>query len=313
MKNGIITMNRRGRMNYLECMNQAMNYIEQHLTEEIDFERLARFVGSSNVNFQRLFSFITNVSLSEYIRRRKLTLAAYDLQNTSLKIIEIALKYGYDSHEAFTRAFVKMHGVPPSSARTKGIQVKAYPKMKFHISIEGDEEVNYRIEKKNSFKMVGVEKIISMLNEENFKEIPSFWQECFQNGTVENLDELGKNAPHPGSKGLLPVNAIMCYRETGKDSFPYLIGTFMPEKDIPEGYTVAEVPEYLWAIFTTEKYLQVNTTSVVQEVWKRIYSEWFPSTNYEHAEGPELELYYEDEGGLEHCEIWIPLKENKDL
>jgi AraC family transcriptional regulator len=300
-------------MDYLECMNKAMNYIEQNLSGEIDFQQLAHLAGSSNVNFQRLFSFITNVSLSEYIRRRKLTLAAFDLQNTNLKIIEIALKYGYDSHEAFTRAFVKMHGVPPSSARAKGMQVKAYPKMKFHISIEGDEEVNYRIEKKSSFKMVGVEKIISMLNGENFKEIPSFWQESFQNGTVDKLDELDKNAPHPGSKGLFPVNAIMCYEESGKDTFPYLIGTFIPEKDIPEGYKVVEVSEYLWAIFTTEKYLQPNTTGVVQDVWKSIYSEWFPSTNYVHAEGPELELYYEDEGNFEHCEIWIPIKENSSL
>lgn len=296
-------------MNYLEGMNQAMNYIEQNLSGEIDFQQLARFAGSSNINFQRLFSFITNLSLSEYIRRRKLTLAAYDLQNTNLKVIEIALKYGYDSHEAFTRAFVKMHGVPPSSARSKGIQVKAYPKMKFYIKIEGDVEMNYRIEKKNCFKMIGVEKIISMLNEENFKEVPCFWQDSFQNGTVDRLEQLGKNAPHPGSKGLFPVNAIMCYEESEKNTFPYLIGTFMPEKDIPDGYKVVEVPEHLWAIFTTEKYRQPNTSNIVQEVWKRIYAEWFPSTNYEHAEGPELELYYEDEGGFEHCEIWIPLKE----
>ena len=297
-------------MDYLERMNDAMDYIEQNLFGEIDYHQLAHFAGSSNVNFQRLFSFITNVSLSEYIRRRKLTLAANDLQNTNLRIIEIALKYGYDSHEAFTRAFVKMHGVPPSLARAKGVKVKAYPKIKFHITIEGDEEVNYRIEKKNSFKMIGVEKIISMLNGENFKEIPKFWQECFQNGIVEKLDEVGKNAPHPGSKGLFPVNAIMCYEETGNDTFPYLIGTFMPENSIPEGYKVVEVSEYLWAIFTTEKYKQPDTSELVQKVWKLIYSEWFPSTNYVHAEGPELELYYEDEDDFEHCEIWIPIKEN---
>ncbi len=169
--------------------------------------------------------------------------------------------------------------------------------------------MNYRIEKKASFKMIGVEKIISMVNGENFIEVPSFWQSCFQDGTVDKLDALGKDAPHPGGPGVFPVNAIMCYEDLGKEAFPYLIGTFMPENDIPEGYKVVDVRETLWAIFTTEKYLQPNTSSAVQDVWKGIYSEWFPSTRYEQAEGPNLELYYEDEGGYEHCEIWIPIKE----
>lgn len=168
--------------------------------------------------------------------------------------------------------------------------------------------MNVRIENKKSFKMIGVEKIISMLNGENFKEVPSFWQECFRNDTVDKLDALGKDAPHPGGEGLFPVNAIMCYEDSGKDTFPYLIGTFMPEKDIPEGYKVVEIQETLWAIFTTEKYKQPNTTNAVQDVWKAIYSEWFPANHYEQAEGPNLELYYEDEDGYEHCEIWIPVK-----
>jgi AraC family transcriptional regulator len=130
-------------MDWLARMNNAMEYIETHLSEAIDYDQVAGIACCSTYHFQRMFSFITNVPLAEYIRRRRLTLAAFELQNTGVKVLDIALKYGYESPEAFSRAFKKMHGVAPMSARDNGVSLKAYPRLSFHISIRGDEEMNY--------------------------------------------------------------------------------------------------------------------------------------------------------------------------
>ncbi|SFS35615.1 AraC-type DNA-binding protein [Paenibacillus sp. 453mf] len=148
-------------MDWLQLMNNAMEYIESHLTEEIDLNQAARVACCSTYHFQRMFSFITGVPLSEYIRRRRLTLAAFDLQQSHAKVIDTALKHGYESPEAFSRAFKKMHGVMPTSAREKGIALKAYPRLSFHISIRGDVEMNYRIEEKPAFEMFGVTDVVN--------------------------------------------------------------------------------------------------------------------------------------------------------
>lgn len=120
-------------MDWFERMNGAMSYIEDHLASEIDYEEAARIACCSSYHFQRMFSFITDVTLSEYIRRRRLTLAAFELQKGSGRVIDVALKYGYDSPNSFTRAFQSLHGVTPSLARDEGVQLKAYPRMSFQL------------------------------------------------------------------------------------------------------------------------------------------------------------------------------------
>ena len=143
-------------MDWLDRMNNAMNYIETHLTEDISFDEIARIAFCSTYHFQRMFSFITDVPLSEYIRRRRLTLAAFELQTGNARVIDIALKYGYDSPKAFSRAFKNLHGILPTSARNDGVMLKAYPRMNFRITIKGETEMNYRIEKKEKFDIFGV-------------------------------------------------------------------------------------------------------------------------------------------------------------
>jgi AraC family transcriptional regulator len=123
-------------MDWLDRMNNAMEYVETHLTEAIDYDQMARIACCSTYHFQRMFSFITSVPLSEYIRRRRLTLAAFELQNSGVKVIDMALKYGYESPEAFSRAFKKMHGVMPRSARDKGVSLKAYLGYPFKFRFE---------------------------------------------------------------------------------------------------------------------------------------------------------------------------------
>jgi len=132
-------------MDWLDRMNSAMEYIETHLSDDINYDQVAKLACCSTYHFQRMFSFITNVPLSEYIRRRRLTLAAFELQSRDKKVIDIALKYGYESPEAFSRAFKNLHDIMPSHAHNEGVTLKSYPQMSFHISIKGDSEMNYRI------------------------------------------------------------------------------------------------------------------------------------------------------------------------
>lgn len=146
-------------MEWLNKMNNAINYIENHLEDKMDYEKIARSACCSVYHFQRMFSFITNIPLSEYVRRRKMTLAAFELQNSDIKIIDLALKYGYESPEAFTRAFQTVHGITPTSARRDGANLKAYPRISFQMSMKGDSEMNYKIVQKEAFQVYGVEEI----------------------------------------------------------------------------------------------------------------------------------------------------------
>jgi AraC family transcriptional regulator len=157
-------------------MNLAMEYIERHLTDEINPSELAGIAGCSAYHFVRMFSFISGIPLSEYIRRRRLTAAAFDLQRDGTKVIDVAMKYGYDSPTSFNRAFQNLHGIPPKEARVKGSLLKSYPVMSFHLSVRGDVQMNYRTEGKGEFNIVGIKERMTMVaGEENFKRITELW------------------------------------------------------------------------------------------------------------------------------------------
>jgi len=153
-------------MDWLTKMNEALDYIENNLTDDIDLTIVAQKACCSSYNFQRMFSFITDIPLAEYIRRRRLTQAALELQNSNAKVIDIAIKYGYDSPVSFSRAFNNIHGITPNEAKQAGVELKAYPKISFHISIKGGQEMNYRIEAKEAFDVFGIETIGSLSGEE---------------------------------------------------------------------------------------------------------------------------------------------------
>ena len=295
-------------MDFLARMNAALRYIEEHLTGEIDQERLARLAGTSNFQFQRVFSFITGVSLAEYIRRRRLTLAAIEIQTTKKRILDIAFDYGYESHESFSRAFKKIHNISPSQARSPGVSLKAYPRITFTLTVSGVTEMNYRIERKSEFRMFGKERIISTAEGQNFIEIPKFWQESLADGTVEALYQATGLTVGENHTGPYAVHAIMCHRKTSEDTFPYMIGGMVTDQSDTSGYEVVEVPELNWAVFTTEMYTDETLVEEIQKVWKRIFTEWFPTSGYVHDEGPELEVYCTAGPGKDYCEIWIPVK-----
>lgn len=282
-------------MDWLGRMNNAMDYIETHLSENIDYDQVARIACCSTYHFQRMFSFITDVPLSEYIRRRRLTLAAFELQSRELKVIDIAFKYGYESPEAFSRAFKKMHGVMPMSARDKGVQLKAYPRMSFHISIKGDREMNYRIEKKEAFEMFGVSTVINIADA--FVEIPAFWGKCIPDGTVDRI----RVAAGLGENG--QIHAVLYNHR--QDAFSYMIGYNLPLSGMPDEFEKLSVPPLTYAIFSTGLY--PDGQGDIHGLWKRIWGEWFPTCNYEQIAGPEFEMTYERGNNMYEMEIWIPV------
>ena len=291
-------------MDLLKKMNNALSYIEDNLLRNIDYAKVARLACCSVYNFQRMFSFITDVPLSEYIRRRRLTLAAFELQNSNIKVIDLALKYGYESPEAFTRAFQSIHGVTPTLARNMGVELKAYPRLSFHITIKGDVEMNYKIEKKEAFTIFGVEEIFTTENGENLKEVPKFWNEAMEKGILDKITK-ATGEDWNDKYGLCAVNAVCDYREIGGSKFPYMLCAFKTPKSATEGFTEVEVPAATWAIFTSEEHNIEETATAIQSLIKRVYTEWLPTAGYEKIDGYEFEMYYSKENGKYYTETWI--------
>lgn len=284
-------------MEWLDRMNQALEYIEAGLAADIDYDEVARLACCSSYHFARMFSFIAGATLSEYIRRRRLTLAAFELQKGGAKVIDTAFKYGYDSPEAFSRAFKALHGLSPSMVRKSGVVLKSYPKISFHISIKGDTEMNYRIEEKEGFTVFGVEMFSNMDDGKNFEEITAFWGHFYQSGMDRKLP-----SDPPGQH-----HAIMSYKEWVDGKMPYMICSVKKEGMDTTGFTEVSVPAARWAIFSTDVVPEGQITEPIQDIWKKIYAEWFPTSGYEHAALPDCEFYFLTEDGGEYAEIWIPL------
>ena len=192
-------------MKWVERLNEAIGYMEEHLTDEIDYEQLGRIACCSSYHFQRMFTYMAGIPLSEYIRRRKMSLAAVDLQGSDMKIVDVAEKYGYHSPTAFNRAFQSVHGIAPSAVKSEGVPVKSYPPVSFKITVKGAEEMNYRIETKDSFRIVGVSVPLHKDIEQNFAVIPSKWQEVSENGTLQKLAGM-MNMPPMGVLGVSTCN-----------------------------------------------------------------------------------------------------------
>ncbi len=285
-------------MEWLNRLNRAIDYIEENLLEEVKVNVAAREAASSVFHFQRSFMMLTGVTVSEYVRRRRLTLAAQELASTDgIKVIDLALKYGYETPESFTKAFSKLHGLPPSQVKRKGVNLKAFPRITFTLSIKGVVGMNYRIIEKGSFKLAGKSIKVSTINGENYRAIPAFWVQCNNDGTSEKICDINPQKPMLG----------VCMNDFDKEmnTFTYLIAVESEDKDTL-GFEVHEIPASTWAVFESVGPMP----TAIQDVWKRIYSEWFPATGYEHAGLPELEVYYEGDMSSANysCEVWIPVK-----
>ncbi|MGH4124362.1 MAG: helix-turn-helix domain-containing protein [Clostridium sp.] len=178
-------------MDWLMGMNQALNYIENNLDGEICYSTAAKFVCCSTPEFQRIFSFMSRVTLSEYIRKRRLTLAAHDIQISEEKIIDVAMRYGYDSPAAFSRAFSQLHGTTPTSARNEGVLLKTCPRISFKLTIQGVDAMEYKIVHKNALQVIGVNRKMITKNKEHWKDISKFWDDFTQTDLHEKLNCYG--------------------------------------------------------------------------------------------------------------------------
>ncbi len=288
-------------MDTLNSMNNAMVYIEEHLTDDIDYSEVSKIASCSEYHFKRMFSFLSGIGLSEYIRRRRLTLAALDLKDTNLRIIDVAVKYGYDSADAFSRAFHSMHGILPSEARSENTQLKAYPRMTFQLSIKGGCEMNYRIVEKGPFKLVGVKKRVPIIFEGVNPEIAKM-TELLTPEVIKQLKAISNVEP----TGIISASANFPEgRMEEKGELDHYIGVATSSKETAD-FDVLKIDASTWAVFESIG----PFPETLQNVWGRIYSEWFPSSGYEAAPGPEI-LWNEspDTGNPKYrSEIWIPVK-----
>ena len=302
-------------MDWLTRMNTAVSYIEENLTGRIDHEELGKIACCSSHNFFRMFSFITDVSLSEYVRRRRLTLAALELQNSDIKVIDLAMKYGYDSPVSFARAFHLLHGVTPTEARSDGVMLKAYPKITFQISIKGDTEMDYRIETKEAFQVFGIEEMFkdeagtldTTINLDSIRKPSDLWDDCHANGAYEKLFKASGVLPPFVNSELSSVHAACDYRETESGTFPYMLCAFRTQDSKPGGFTVVDIPSHTWAIFPTGFFDWDDCGEVLGSLYKRIFAEWLPTSNYEQVGSLDMELYGgDDKQG--YIEIWLAIQ-----
>ncbi|SDL86390.1 AraC family transcriptional regulator [Sediminibacillus halophilus] len=291
-------------MDSLKQMNEAIKYIEAHLADEMDYKEVAKRAFCSEYHFKRMFSFLAGVTLSEYIRRRRLTLAAFDLQEGQEKVIDLAVKYGYQSPDAFTRAFQILHGVTPSAARKLGHPLKAYPPMTFQLTIKGGNEMEYRIVEKPAFRIVGIRKRVPIVFQGENQHIASMWKSLNQE-QIDQLKGLSNTEPH----GLIQASTNFSEgRMEEKGKLDHYIGA-ATTSDCPDNLANLEVAAGVWAVFRAIG----PFPDTLQNIWGRIYAEWFPSSGYQQRQGPEM-LWNEhmDTGSpMFTSEIWIPVERKR--
>lgn len=164
-------------MKWIDGMNRAVEDIEKYLDENIHPDTLSKIAVCSTFHFQRMFAYITEVTLNEYICRRRMTVAAFELLDKDSKVIDVAIKYGYESPTAFNRAFKAIHGVAPSEAKKKGVKLNTFPKITFTFSVKGEQAVNYKIVNKKGFRVVGFKNTEPMTMEDCFEKMSKVWED----------------------------------------------------------------------------------------------------------------------------------------
>lgn len=293
-------------MDWIRNMQRAIDYMEANLDSDLDFAEIAKQAYSSSFHFQRIFSLLTGMTLGEYIRSRRLTMAGAELSMSESKVLDIALKYGYDSPESFAKAFTRFHGISPSAAKEPGARLKSFSRLSIKVILEGGDIMDYRIVNKQPFHVAAKVKSFTTKDEINKTEIPQFWTQCHKDGSIAGLCEMAKKeGPFETGKALLGICDSRCCPDDA-DLFQYAIGIETDKTSVPEGYSLIEIPELTWAVFKCVGAMP----QAVQKMWKRIYSEFFPQSDYEPLQGMDFELY--PEGDLNNAdygsEIWISVK-----
>lgn len=276
-------------MDWLNNWNQALDYLEERLDGEIDPGELGRLAGCSAYHFQRMFSYLAGIPLSEYVRRRRMSRAAAELQNGA-KVLDTALRFGYESPTAFNRAFQAVHGIPPSQAKQTGVKLKAFPRIHFKFVLKGAEEMEYQIVKREAFRIVGFRTPLPMDVEESFQVVPKFWAEI-----GPRQAEL---FPLMGAEPVGMLGVSTCSEE---ENYYYI--AVASNAPVPEGMHEWTVPAATWAIFTGTGRLP----DAMQELQRRIVTEYLPDSGYEWAKAPDIEVYLNRPGEESRFQVWLPV------
>lgn len=283
-------------MEWIDGMNLAIEYIEDNLVGEIDPARAAQIAACSEFHFQRMFAYITGVTVTEYIRRRRMTAAAFELVDGSARVLDVALKYGYESPTAFNRAFQSIHGVSPSRAKSEGIALTSFPRITFTLSVKGEKAMNFKIVNKEAFRIVGYVTREVMTMEDCFEKVPVFWQEVAAKGGIEKLCALMHGAQPAGILGISTCD--------GGDYSGYYIAA-ATDATVPEGMEECLIPQTTYAVFEAVGPMP----EAIQSVQQRIISEWLPSSGYEYAPAADIEVYPagDQQSPDYRCEVWLPI------
>ena len=278
-------------MDWLTGIQNAINYIEEHLTEEINYDEVAKKAACSSFYFQRIFGILCGITLGDYIRNRRLTLAGNELSATKKKVNDIALKYGYESHESFTRAF--------SDAKKDGSKLKSFSRLSVKIILNGGNIMNYKIIEKDAFDIIEKVEAHTVENSENAKSIPDFWTRSHNDGTIKKLFDTTNDRTYIFGicYGNLPKNA---------KTFDYSIAAKCDKNTVvPKGFRKSTIPARTWAIFKCKGPMP----NAIQDMWHKIVSEFFPSSGYQPTYEMDIEAYTEGNMGSPdyRSEIWVPV------
>ena len=286
-------------MDFLRRMTEVIDYIEAHITEDIDYTDVAKIVCCGVYQFGRIFSYVIGVSLAEYIRNRRLSLAALELQTGNARVLDTALKYGYNSPESFARAFREMHGMSPKEA--KGTTLKMYPRITFQIHIKGAVEMDYRIEEKGTIKCVG--KTYHIMKGEDV--CANAW-----NQYLDIKDEKTGRTPneviaYDFNLDRAPLWQVGVSRVLEDGNTVLSIGAEVGDGEYP-GFDMFEIPAATWALFPGKG----KVIEGVSAMFTKIYTEWLPSSGYEQSMQYTVEIYPPGDAGSNDYafEIWIPVK-----
>ncbi|MFJ9839428.1 GyrI-like domain-containing protein [Kitasatospora sp. NPDC101155] len=284
----------------LEHLNRAMDRIDWNLAGEIDVAELARIAMTSEYHFRRLFSMLAGMPLSEYVRRRRLTVAGAEVLDGERTLLDIAVRYGYTSGEAFARAFRSMHGVGPGEARRDGAVLTSQPRMSFRLIVEGSSSMEYRIVEKPDFRIVGRKARVPLIYLGVNPHIAEFIKGLGAE-TVERITALTGKDP----LGIVSVtDHLSPNREEGSELDYWHAVVAREDAVVPDDLEVLDVPAGTWAVFTNKGAFP----QALQEMWGDVASQWFPSNPYEARPGPEvLKTRFVPGTGDAEAELWIPV------
>ncbi|MFB8121943.1 GyrI-like domain-containing protein [Streptomyces bacillaris] len=294
----------------LERLNEAMEYIESHLGERIEVADLARTATTSEYHFRRMFSALAGVPLAEYIRRRRMTVAGAEvLGHPDRTLLEVAVRYGYDTGEGFARAFRAVHGIGPGEARRTGAVLRSQQRLTFRLVVEGSSAMNYRLVEKGEFRVVGRRARVPLIHEGPNPAIAEFIRSIGRE-ELERIAALSGQEP----AGLVGVSdQLDPSRAEGTELDYYhgvVTGPVPSDEGAEEGLDSLPVPAGTWAVFTNDG----EFPQALQHLWRDVFTQWFPSNPYASRPGPEiLSVRLYEEGRRAAAELWIPVERTERL